>query len=149
MHRCIRCREVKNLAPDLELLHLVEREHAASGGREFFISFEVPDQSLLLGFLRLRFNGDAHAHAHTHAVFPELGGAALIRELHVYGVIVPTYHGDGDSEDGRRPQHIGLGRRLVAHAERVAIRAGYSKVAIIAGVGVRRYYESVCLFDHL
>ena len=75
------------------------------------------------------------------AVFPELRGAALIRELHVYGVIVPTYH--GDSEEGPRPQHMGLGRRLVAHAERVALKAGYSKVAIIAGVGVRRYSVSV------
>ena len=141
----------------------MEREHAASGGREWFISFEVPDQSLLLGFLRLRFNAHAHAHAHTEAdaharaqarvqpqtqaqgqaVFPELRGAALIRELHVYGVMVPTYH--GDSAEGPRPQHMGLGRRLVAHAERVALKAGYAKVAIIAGVGVRRYSLSLSL----
>jgi ELP3 family radical SAM enzyme/protein acetyltransferase len=133
--RCIRCREVKNLAPDLAAAVLVERSHAASGGREHFISFETPDQSVLLGFLRLRFNEDPERN-----VFPELQGAALIRELHVYGVIVPTYE---DSEAAQRPQHFGLGKRLVARAERVAWAAGVRRVAIISGVGVRRYYEKL------
>ena len=43
----------------------------------------------------------------------------------------------------QRPQHYGLGKRLVARAERVAWAAGLRRVAIISGVGVRRYYEKL------
>ena len=57
----------------------------------------LTDQSVLLGFVRLRFN----EHAGKGGVFEELTGAALIRELHVYGVIVPTYE---DLADAQRPQ---------------------------------------------
>lgn len=50
------------------------------GGLEYFLSFETKDRARLLGFLRLRFNSDPSSN-----IFPELKGAALIRELHVYG----------------------------------------------------------------
>ena len=43
----------------------------------------------------------------------------------------------------QRPQHIGLGRRLVARAEHVAWDGGARRTAIISGVGVRRYYEKL------
>jgi len=43
----------------------------------------------------------------------------------------------------QHPQHYGLGKRLVARAERVAWAAGLRRVAIISGVGVRRYYEKL------
>ena len=51
-----------------------------------FLSFETSDELTLLGFLRLRFNEDPDSN-----IFPELRGAALIRELHVYGKLVTTY----------------------------------------------------------
>mmetsp|Transcript_40354 Transcript_40354/g.95890 ORF Transcript_40354/g.95890 Transcript_40354/m.95890 type:complete len:752 (+) Transcript_40354:178-2433(+) len=131
--RCIRCREVKNLEVDLAQVELVEREHRCQGGLEYFLSFETKDRARLLGFLRLRFNSDPSSN-----IFPELKGAALIRELHVYGAIVPTYSSSGR---GERPQHGGLGRRLVARAEQIAYAAGFQRVAIISGVGVREYYR--------
>jgi len=52
-----------------------------------------------------------------------------------------TYE-DTEKEGGGAPQqqHAGLGRRLLQWAERLAWDAGFRRVAIISGVGVRRYY---------
>ncbi|KAJ1480544.1 hypothetical protein T484DRAFT_1657170 [Baffinella frigidus] len=128
--------EVKNAAVDPRGAELVSRAHRASGGREIFLSFETTDRMTLLGFLRLRFNEDPDVN-----VFPELKGAALVRELHVYGTIVPTYD-DTEKEGGGAPQqqHAGLGKRLLRWGEKLAWEAGFRKVAIISGVGVRKYY---------
>ena len=68
-------------------------------------------------------------------LFPVLENAALIRELHVYGIHTSI------GEKSKNSQHKGFGTKLIAQAERVAKHAGYSKVAIIAGVGVREYYR--------
>ena len=68
-------------------------------------------------------------------VFPELKGAALVRELHVYGQLIAT------SESGGHAQHIGLGRRLMERAEEIAEQHFYTAVAVISGVGARAYYE--------
>jgi histone acetyltransferase (RNA polymerase elongator complex component) len=40
---CIRCREVRDKEDDLKKAELVVREYRASGGKEFFISFESPE----------------------------------------------------------------------------------------------------------
>jgi hypothetical protein len=40
--------QVKNLSPDLGSAVLVHRQHAASGGVEHFISFEVPGMLVLV-----------------------------------------------------------------------------------------------------
>lgn len=55
------------------------------------------------GLLRLRFNDDAAA---PRAIFPELNGCALIRELHVYGTLRAACRGEKHDQD-ERPQHIG------------------------------------------
>ena len=40
------------------------------------------------------------------------------------------------------PQHIGLGKKLLQEAERIAQKEfGYKKIAVISGVGVRSYYK--------
>jgi len=81
---CIRCREVghaslRGRAPEkIELL--VETYHAC-GGTENFISFEDGENNILIGFLRLRFPDSPHR--------IELANAALVRELVVYGSMVP------------------------------------------------------------
>merc|ERR1712139_462498 len=49
---------------------------------------------------------------------------------------------DTTNKDGK-PQHTGLGRRLMDHAELLARRRGYRKIAVIAGVGVRNYYRKL------
>ena len=39
------------------------------------------------------------------------------------------------------PQHVGFGKRLIMAAEDRAARAGYTKLAVIAGIGTRNYYR--------
>ena len=68
---------------------------------------------------------------------PELEEAALVRELHVYGEIVPL----GESGSGDKRQHRSYGQQLLKRAEETAREAGYSKVAVMSGVGVRPYYH--------
>lgn len=101
---------------------------------------EDADNAALYGLLRLRFNDEPGA---AGSCFPELAGTALIRELHVYGVLIAA-RGDSSTEkinDNERPQHGGIGRTLMNTAELMAARHGWKKIAVIAGVGVRNYYR--------
>ena len=36
---------------------------------------------------------------------------------------------------------MGLGKKLVSKAEEIAVANKYNKIAVISGVGVRKYYE--------
>ncbi len=65
----------------------------------------------------------------------ELDGAALIREVHVYGRQISV------GKKGSKKQHVGWGTKLMADAERIAKNAGYKKIAVIAGIGTREYYK--------
>jgi elongator complex protein 3 len=131
---CIRCREVGHSD---EVPETVERDvmsYEVAGGTEQFVSFEDFERDLLVGFCRLRFpNEPARS---------ELEDAALVRELHVYGNQVGVGDEPGTDEDGARDhQHRGYGRRLLGTAERLAADAGYSKLAVLSGIGVREYYR--------
>jgi histone acetyltransferase (RNA polymerase elongator complex component) len=72
----------------------------------------------------------------TSLAMTKLGSSALIRELHVYGELMPV-------GKNKKIQHTGLGKRLMAEAERIAVKNGYEKMAVIAGVGVRDYYRKM------
>ncbi len=127
--RCIRCREVghRGVKPDeYWKAELILRKYRASGGEEYFISFEIPEYDAMVGFVRLRFPKDPFIGV--------LKDAALIRELHVYGRAVPI------GESGSGFQHRGFGERLLKEAEDIA-REKYDRIAIISGVGVREYYR--------
>jgi elongator complex protein 3 len=133
---CIRCREVGMNDERPRNVTLDVRKYEVAGGREHFLSFEDRERDLLVGFCRLRFPNDP--------VRPELADAAVVRELHVYGseaplAEAPTADSGGDPD---RPayQHQGYGRRLMAAAERLAREAGYPRLAVLSGVGVRGYY---------
>jgi elongator complex protein 3 len=67
----------------------------------------------------------------------ELEGAALLRELHVYGHIVPLGKYGEDDEY----QHRSYGKALLAHAEGIARDAGCRRIAVMSGIGVRPYYQ--------
>jgi histone acetyltransferase (RNA polymerase elongator complex component) len=92
-------------------------------------------------------------------VFPELHRTALIRELHVYGQLA-TVDARTDKETSSShtnssqtnsndllgdddQQHVGFGTRLMRRAEEIAAASGYSRVAVISGVGVRNYYRKL------
>jgi ELP3 family radical SAM enzyme/protein acetyltransferase len=132
----IRNREVKKRDMDVNAAVLKTRMYDASGGKEYFLSFETADERILFGFLRLRLTDKAGA-----GVFPELEGAALIRELHVYGQVKKVSQKKSNKDVHGTAQHSGLGRRLLAEAERIAREEGYSKMAVISGVGVKNYYR--------
>jgi elongator complex protein 3 len=65
----------------------------------------------------------------------DLAGAAIIREVHVYGQSLAL----GEECSGVA-QHSGLGTRLIRQAEEIAKQAGYCQMAVIAAVGTRAYY---------
>ncbi|MFA6594140.1 MAG: tRNA uridine(34) 5-carboxymethylaminomethyl modification radical SAM/GNAT enzyme Elp3 [Candidatus Buchananbacteria bacterium] len=136
--RCIRCREIGHqtadgllLATDGKKKKLIARKYRAGGGTEYFLSFESPDEKILYAFLRLRLPAGSRQKAPT-----ELSGAALIRELHTYGQALKL---GGKSQ----VQHLGLGKKLLTEAERIARRTGYKKIAVISGIGVREYYKKL------
>jgi elongator complex protein 3 len=138
---CIRCREIKNEKLKAKSSKLKAISYQASGGKEHFISFETKDGKYLLGFCRLRL--PSHITYHISRIKnqdPYKNNTlldcktVLIRELHVYGELMPV-------GKGKRVQHTGLGKRLMAEAEKVAVNNGFEKMAVIAGVGVRDYYR--------
>jgi elongator complex protein 3 len=122
--------------PDPERVELLTDTYEAAGGREQFVSFEDPEADLLVGFCRLRYPSHSPFGDRPDAdpVRTELRDAAIVRELHVYGNEVGL-GGEGDW------QHRGYGKRLVREAERRASADGFSKLAIISGIGVRQYYR--------
>ena len=128
--QCIRCREVKGKVVELSSLQLDDHIYQAGSAEEHFISFVTPEDGLA-GFIRLSL--PSNASPATGMV--DLNGAALIREVHVYGQSL----GVGVEKTGAA-QHVGLGTRLLEEAERVAKEKGFEKLAVIAAVGTRQYY---------
>ena len=100
-------------------------------GRAVGLLRSADERAKLASFTRLRLP-DNHGE---NALLPVLRGAALIRELHTYGRHTRV---GGDS---KQSQHVGFGRRLLAEAERIAREKGYTKLAVISGIGVREYYR--------
>jgi elongator complex protein 3 len=128
---CIRCREVRGEKVS-EPLRLEAEAYATSGGEEQFLSYNT-EGGKLAAFLRLSLPS-AEATALTR--LDELRGAAIIREVHVYGPVVRL----GESAQGEA-QHLGLGTRLIGEAEARARAAGYGRLAVIAAIGTREYYR--------
>lgn len=129
--RCIRCREVGHVkrTHDLEPEEpeLVERIYDASGGKEYFLSFEDTDADIILGFTRLRAPPESHRE--------EIDDDSLIvRQLKVMGSAT-SLGDDGDV------QHQGFGTRLMEKAEEKAREIGRNKVVVISAVGTREYYR--------
>ena len=126
--RCIRCREVRGEPVEPESLRLTLTTYETDGTVEHFLAYET-EEGRLAGFLRLSF-------PQVEPEMEELHGCAIVRELHVYGPALPL----GDRRDGR-PQHVGLGTRLLEKAQAMTREAGYRHLAVIAAVGTRPYYR--------
>jgi elongator complex protein 3 len=130
---CIRCREVRAGYDIKEKIILDRIDYDASDGKEIFLQFVSADKKKLFALLRLRIV-DKNSVAKN---IPALKDAALIREVHTYGKLTSI-----DKKDADSPQHIGLGKRLLLEAERIALdEFKLSKIAVISGVGVRGYYR--------
>ncbi len=134
--QCVRCREVKGKSVRTEALELNDLVYQAGAAEEHFISFVTPEDKLA-GFVRLSLPGKNSP----PTGIPDLNtltgtrGAAVIREVHVYGQSLPV----GAEKDGAA-QHVGLGTRLLEEAERIAKTNGFERMAVISAVGTRGYY---------
>ncbi len=125
--RCIRCREVGTRK--IKNVELEVREYEASGGREFFISFEGEDK--IVGYCRVRFPSEFLRKEITE-------DTAMVRELHIYSDAVQL----GKKEE-ESLQHKGFGKRLMEEAERIAKKYGKRKMIVISGIGVKEYYRKL------
>jgi elongator complex protein 3 len=130
--RCVRCREVRGQGVDVDHLELKDFAYAATHAEEHFLSFVTPGDRLA-GFLRFSLPGTASP----ATGLQDLAGAALVREVHVYGQSLEV----GEEQSGAA-QHIGLGTRLLERAEQLAAEAGFKRMAVIAAVGTRGYYAA-------
>ncbi|MCF7820204.1 MAG: tRNA uridine(34) 5-carboxymethylaminomethyl modification radical SAM/GNAT enzyme Elp3 [Candidatus Pacebacteria bacterium] len=120
---CIRCREARDKALPKKLIEETII-YKASEGTEYFISLTDQDKEALYGFLRLRIDKNSPI------------AKAIIRELHVYGQLVPV-------GTEKKIQHSGLGKQLIKQAEKIAKEYKAKQIAVISGVGVRGYYRKV------
>jgi len=126
---CIRCREIGNNPPNI-IPELKVRSYEAQDGTEFFISMESKDENHLFGFLRLRLTNQK-------PIFQELTNCSLIRELHIYGNLLPV----NNKSMKQHSQHRGYGTILLKKAEEISKNFGFNKVAVISGTGVRKFYH--------
>jgi len=127
---CIRCREVRGANVKPAALHLDDLVYQPDGAEEHFLSFVTPEDKIA-GFLRLSLPGeDSPATG-----LADLDGAAIIREVHVFGQSLAV-----GTEQGGAAQHTGLGTRLLAEGDKLARTKGYRRIAVIAAVGTRQYY---------
>ncbi|MGC9345533.1 MAG: tRNA uridine(34) 5-carboxymethylaminomethyl modification radical SAM/GNAT enzyme Elp3 [Candidatus Bathyarchaeales archaeon] len=135
--KCIRCREVGHrmlidkIKPNPEKVEMLTTRYAASEGEEIFISAEDPENDVLIGYMRLRIPSEK---AHR----PEIKGKAcsIVRELHVYGPLVPV-----GKHLAKAWQHKGYGGILLSEAERIS-KEDYDvkKVLVISALGTKKYY---------
>jgi elongator complex protein 3 len=126
--RDIRAREIGSTAVEEGDLTLDEVMYATSVGTEIFLQF-ITAERRIAGFLRLLLGTEP-------PLCDELNGAAIIREVHVYGQALTI----GESAIGK-PQHLGLGSRLIERAVEIAAQHGYARLAVISAVGTRAYYR--------
>ncbi len=135
---CIRCREVREKLVEEEFKKpvLFRQDYNASEGREIFLSFEDKEREKLFAFIRLRIPSHI-LKGETHYI-SELENAAIIREVHTYGEVVPI------GKRGVGVQHRGLGKRLMKKAEKIAKNEFVvKKIAVTSGIGVRPYYRKL------
>ena len=136
--RCIRCREVGHrwlkdqVKPDLNKIEIQTAKYPASEGEEIFISAEDQKNDILIGYLRLRIPSKS---AHRPEITAE--PCSIVRELHVYGPVVPV-----GKRQAKAWQHKGYGQQLLAEAESITRKEYNSnKIIVISALGTKQYYK--------
>ena len=134
--KCIRCREYGHrvrAGREAGPPRMVRTDYEASGDREVFLSFEDEDETIF-GLLRMRVQSEGVTGLMQNAA----DNLALIRELHIFGPEVPL-----NEQNPAAAQHKGLGRALLAEAERIAGEEfQVRQIAVLSGTGAREYYRS-------
>jgi len=127
---CVRCREVRGQKIEAAQLVLDDLVYQADYADEHFLSYVTPDDKLA-GFIRLSLPSPEAPPTD----IADLDGAAIIREVHVYGQSL----GVGQESLGAA-QHIGLGTKLLDQAAMIAAEKGFQRLAVISAIGTRKYY---------
>ena len=97
------------------------------------MTFEDPEDRTIFSLMRLRL---PWKNKEIINVLPELEWCALIREIHTFWdqlniwEIWTTFG-----------QHLGFWKKLIIESEKIAKENWYTKMAVIAWVWVRQYYE--------
>ena len=112
--RCMRCREVRGQLVKAEQLILQDLVYPAGYAEEHFLSFVTPEDQIA-GYLRLSLPGPSSP----ATGLADLEGAALVREVHVYGQSLAV-----GADQAGAAQHSGLGTALLGRAEEIARAAG-------------------------
>ena len=152
--KCIRCREVGHVEKFLisndkclknnnkKQIKLFIQKYKAGEGTEYFLSFESADRKILYAFCRLRLPKIIPSFSRRGEPINSGSGwlinIPIIRELHTYGQLVPISVNIKSAS-----QHRGLGKKLLGQAEKIARQKSFDKLAVIAGIGVRKYYKKV------
>lgn len=136
--RCIRCREVGHrrlkdgVKPDRENVKILQHTEKASEGVDVFVSAEDPVNDVLVGYLRLRIPSEE-----AHRLEMRREPAAIVRELHVYGSLVPV-----GLHSAKAWQHKGYGAALLSEAERISLEDyERKKVVVTSALGTKLYYR--------
>jgi len=127
---CVRCREVRGKPVMADELRLDDLVYQTDFAEEHFISWVTPDDKLA-GFLRLSLPGSNSP----DSGLADLEGAAIIREVHVYGQSLQV----GEEKRGAA-QHAGLGTKLLDKADQIARDNGFTHMTVISAIGTRLYY---------
>jgi elongator complex protein 3 len=125
----IRSREIRHRKIKPSHLHLKRQDYDTCLGREVFLQY-VTDSNRIAAFLRLSL-------PEKDVAIPEIRASAMIREVHVYGLIASLVE-----KRETRSQHLGLGRSLIDEATRIARAGGFLDLAVISAIGTRGYYRN-------
>ena len=163
----IRAMEVRSNIENINYARLVRIDYVGSDGHDIFLShkscncvfclkyffyqiirfivglfgytlyfYGCGNEDTIYSFLRLRITNPDYKNS-----FSEIyRNKAKIRELHVYGSMNDTY----SNTEHKETQHIGLGKKLLAEAEKIAKCnqcPTCDGMMVIAGVGTRNYYR--------
>lgn len=137
--REIRSREIRDRESAPEAPRMEDIRYATGNTEEVFLQGLTPE-GRLVGFLRLSLPKSAGS-------MGEIASSAMVREVHVYGAVVGLGNAGDAGEGGKAVQHLGLGRRLVERAARIAAQAGFEDLAVISAVGTRGYYRRLGFCD--
>lgn len=136
--KCIRCREVghqnktqNSINNKQGKIKLFIQKYKAGNGIEYFLSYESVDRKILYAFCRLRVPKKINNKYWVSNI-------PMIRELHVYGQMVPI-----NAKIKMASQHKGLGKKLLKQAEKIVLDNKFNQIAVISGIGVREYYKKL------
>jgi len=126
----IRAREIRGRTIDPSQLQLDDQVYQTAVSTEHFLQYVTKDNKIA-AFLRLSLPT-------VDSFIPELQGAAIIREVHVYGQAI-----DIGVNATIQTQHQGLGKKLITQSINLAKQAQYSGISVISAVGTRKYYQKL------